>query len=697
MLKFFFFLAFSTLTVTGQFTTVVGDQYPYSVSATTTDSAGNTYVVGNRQGAPSPNLFVSKLDPNGTVLFTSTIGGTGSNVPAAIAVDQTRNIYIAGETNAIDFPLIHALQPQYYPLGADKGAPTDSGFIVKLSADGSTVLYSTYFGGTLGQSAITSLAIDANSNLYLTGWTLASDYPHTPGMPFGALSQNPQAPGAIIASISPGGDKILYAGAIPMATPSSNFCCFSLGIEWEGVAIAVDAAGNAYVAGNDASSSGYLPTTPGAFVQKGIGGFVAKINAGGTGLGYLTYIASGSAGTPPLASPGNTIQGMTADATGSVYLIGTTFDPNFPISAGAYQTTPSAGTTSGFVAKLNSDGSALDWATYFPLNLQAIALDGANNVWVTGKSFGPMPSPSLPNANNWTTGSEFVASLNSTGSALNYSALYPSGTVAQSLVIEPSGVICVAGQNGFISQIAPNTPPAMKIFGLQNAALGNFTNRVSPAEVVAIYGPGIGPATQVTAVTQNGFYPTSLGGVQVTANGVNIPLLYVSSNQINAVMPMSLAFNTSVAVHVTNSGVASPDFPLWIDYSAPLAFPVTLNQDRTINSQSNPATAGSIVSFWATGWQSNFAPLADGETATGAQDVCLGTCQASALGGAFRSFFPIAASVQYAGAAPTLVAGFTQFNVQVLNPVPGTLSYTIDVTNPATGATVSSGAWIKGN
>lgn len=692
MLKSAFCLAFSTLIVTGQFTTVVGDQYPYSVSAITTNSAGNTYVVGNRQGAPSPNLFVSKLDPNGTVLFTSFIGGTGSNVPAAIAVDQTGNIYIAGETTSIDFPLIHALQPQYYPLGPDKGAPTDSGFIVKLSADGSTVLYSTYFGGTLGQSAITSLAIDANNNLYLTGWTLSSDFPHTTGMPFGALSQNPQMPGAIIASISPDGDKILYAGAIPMATPCTANCLYT-GIQ--GVAIALDAAGNAYIAGNDPSSTAFLPTTPGAFVQKGIGGFVAKINAGGAGLGYLTYLASGFVGTPPLANPGNVVQGMVSDAAGNVYLIGNTIDPNFPVSAGAYQTTPSV--DSAFVAKLKSDGSALDWATYFSVNLQSIALDSANNVWVTGKSLGPMPSPPLPNANNWTTGPEFVASLNSTGSALNYSALYPSGTVAQSLAIEPSGVIHVAGQNGFISQIAPNTPPAMKIFGLQNAALGNFTDRVSPAEVVAIYGPGIGPATPVTAVPQNGFYPTSLGGVQVTANGVNIPLLYVSSNQINAVMPMSLAFNTSVAIHVTNSGAASPDFPLWIDYSAPLAFPVTLNQDGTINSQSNPAGAGSIVSFWATGWQSNFAPLADGQVATGAQDVCLGNCQASALNVSERAFFPVAATVQYAGAAPTLVAGITQFNVQVPNPVPGTLSYTIDVTNPVTGATVSSGAWIRGN
>ena len=71
----------------------------------------------------------------------------------------------------------------------------------------------------------------------------------------------------------------------------------------------------------------------------------------------------------------------------------------------------------------------------------------------------------------------------------------------------------------------------------QNAFGGNGTARVSPAEVVAIYGPGIGPATAVSATPTNGFYPTTLGGVEVSVNGTNIPLLYVSANQINAVIP----------------------------------------------------------------------------------------------------------------------------------------------------------------
>jgi hypothetical protein len=71
------------------------------------------------------------------------------------------------------------------------GVAIGSGFITKLSNDGTTVLYSTFFGGTLGQTAITSLSTDANDVLYVTGYTQASDFPHTAGMPFGTIIQSP--------------------------------------------------------------------------------------------------------------------------------------------------------------------------------------------------------------------------------------------------------------------------------------------------------------------------------------------------------------------------------------------------------------------------------------------------------------------------------------------------------------------------
>src|ERR1017187_10170218 len=573
-MQFVLLLVAASVATAGEFTTSIGGIYPYAVSTITTDSAGNTYVVGSRRLPGSPSLispfaagqadsdvFVTKIDPKGNVQFSDLFGGKGIDTGTAIAVDRSGNIYIAGITTSPDFPLSRALQTKMFPDSAG------SGFIVKLTNDGAAILYSTYFGGTLGQSAISSLATDANGNLYLTGYTQAADFPHTAGMPFGNITQSPASPGAIIASISAAGDKILYSGAIPLPTPCTlaDSSCISHGTEWEGVGIAVDAAGNAYVAGNDPGSTN-LPTTSGVLSPSGIGAFVAKVNAGGTGLGYLTYIGSGRVGNSPYFASENRLYAIAVDAAGNAYLAGQTFDPLFPATAGSLQpSNKSVNGTSGFLAKLKPDGSAMAWATYFQ-TAQSIAIDAGGNVWAIGATdYSP-----FPNSNGWSTGPEFLAEVDATGSKLTYSALYPSGTIAQSVALDPSGLVHVAGANGFVSAIAPGTAPAMKSFDFQNAAGGSVTARISPAEVIAIYGPGIGPGAAATATPANGFYPTTLAGVQVAINGVNIPLLYVSANQINAVAPMELPSDAAATVRVTNGTTVGPDYPVWIVASAPL-------------------------------------------------------------------------------------------------------------------------------
>jgi uncharacterized protein (TIGR03437 family) len=199
----------------------------------------------------------------------------------------------------------------------------------------------------------------------------------------------------------------------------------------------------------------------------------------------------------------------------------------------------------------------------------------------------------------------------------------------------------------------------MKISDFQNAAGGNVTARISPAEVIAIFGQGIGPATPVVATVANGFYPTTLGGVQVTINGVDMPLLYVSSSQINAVVPMAIASGAGATVRVVNGTSASPAYPVWIVATAAQAFPTVLNQDGTVNTPSNPAKSGSMVSIYATGWQSNFPGLADGQVATTMQDTC--PCQVTTLNAQNPSNF----TVLYGGTAPGFVAGVTQFNVHL--------------------------------
>jgi uncharacterized protein (TIGR03437 family) len=609
-MRFLLFLFIAGVSFAGQFTTSLGDSYPYVISAITTDSEGNTYIVGSRQlvaagtitlnsstnlGAGT-DVLVSKLDPSGNLLFTDTFAGKGADTGTAIALDASGNIYIGGTTTSPDFPLSEALQTQSNSIG--------TGFIIKLTNDGTTILYSTYFGGALGASSVSGLATDAKGNLYVTGLTGASDFPQTSGLPTVSLT----AAAVFVAEIPAAGGKILYSGAIG---PTGN-------VGFAG--IAVDPAGEAFLRYDTFNDNG----------------FVAKINSAGAGFGFS-----------PISFPG-TVDAITLDAAGNAYLA-----------------------TGGTIEKLSPTGTTA-WTFTMPQDSSpnSIALDASGNVWATGFT----SSATFPNANGWTTGTDFLAGVNASGSQLIYSALYPSLTVEQAVSVDALGLVHVAGKNAFVASIDPQAKPAKNIFALQNAFGANVTARLSPAEVVAIYGPGIGPATAVSATPTNGFYPTTLGGVEVSVNGTNIPLLYVSANQINAVFPMEVTPNTAATVRVTNGSAVSANYPVRIVGSSPKANPTVINQDGTINSLLNPAPGGSIVTFWVTGFQPSFAPLADGQVATVANnDACaleLGCAMTAQTVAYFHlGSFSVPTTVLYAGAAPGMVAGVTQFNLQVGTPV----------------------------
>lgn len=614
-MRFLVFLFIAEVSFAGQFTTSLGDSYPYVISAITTDSAGNTYVVGSRQlvtgGTVTLNsstnlgagtdVFVSKLDPSGNLLFTDTFAGKGVDTGTAITLDASGNIYIGGTTTSPDFPLSEALQTQSNSKG--------TGFIVKVSNDGTAILYSTYFGGVHGASSVSGLATDAKGNLYVTGLTGATDFPQSSGLPTVSLT----APAVFVAEMPAAGGKILYSGAIG---PTGN-------VGFAG--IAVDLAGEAFLRYNTYNDSGFL----------------AKINSAGAGFAFS-----------PISFPGT--NAITLDAAGNAYL-----------------------STGGTIEKLSPAGTAV-WTFTMPPNSSAnsIALDAGGNVWATGMT----ASATFPNVNGWTTGTDFVAGVNASGSQLIYSALYPSLTVEQAVSVDALGLVHVAGKNAFVASIDPQSAPAKNIFAFQNAFRGNVTARVSPAEVVAIYGPGIGPATTVSATPTSGFYPTTLGGVEVSVNGTNIPLLYVSANQINAVIPMGVAPNSAATVRVANGTAISADYPVRIIGSSPEAHPTVINQDGTINSLLNPAPGGSIVTFWVTGFQSSFAPLADGQVATVANNDacalapgCVFTAQTVAY--FHLGSFTVPTTVLYAGAAPGMVAGVTQFNLQVGTPTGTTDDY----------------------
>jgi uncharacterized protein (TIGR03437 family) len=671
------------------YTTYIGDANQYQVSAIATDANGNTYITGSRTiepGAPSPNgvgvtdVFVTKLDPSGNLTLLGTFSGKAIDRANGIAVDPSGNIYVVGNTTSTDFPLHHPLQSVAYTSG--QGIGNGTGFLMKLSADG-TVLYSTYLGGTAGYSSLASVAADAKGNAYVTGTTAAQDYPHTPGMPADYVSSFGiyDFSGAFFAKIDPAGSQILYAGALTGPVPGcqtnlEGSSCLLMSAPTSGAAIAVDPAGNAYIAG-DAGMA--LPTTTGALLTAGIGAFVAKVNSAGTGLVYVTYLGAGSLEPTVGTLATDFVSAIAADGAGNAYVSGFTADLAFPATAGAFQTKlaaaatpPFVGPYDAFVAKLNPTGSAMVWATYLggtnTDQAQTIAVDSTGNVWVSGTT----SSTDFPTTVSVAPGGgEFLAELNSTGSALSYSAMFPADTVAQALAVDAGDTVHIGGATGLISAFSPGSAPGQTstpwIFGIANAAGGVVLGRLAPGELISIYGMHLGPAAPVTATFDAaGFLPTTLGAVQVTINGTPAPLLYVSATQINAVVPVELTAGAAAELQIAQNGTPWPAFRVMVDIAAPQVFQnssgsaVAINQDGTLNSKTNPAPAGSYVSIWATG--TGYFPGSDGQMATGANQFCSLAGYCTIIDAAPGSS---AVNVPYIGAAPDTVNGVVQINFQV--------------------------------
>ena len=682
--------ALSATAWAGEFSTFIGDTSEYKVARIVADAAGNTYVGGSRGLTGGGfEVFVMKLDATGQIVLFNTLSGKGSDMVNDVALDGVGNVYVAGATTSTELPLHGPYQNSSGP-----------GFIAKFSADLGQVLYATYF-----PAAIQALAVDAAGNMYVTGTTNLSSYPVTAGLPAGPVSVGlGSASGAFVTKLSAAGDHVIYSALMSGGNKPCGCCssCFTSPRNTVGVSITVDAGGNAYFAGNTDTSN--IPTTAGAFLSTGTGAFVGKINAAGTAMVYLTYIGATNFPLSPNTNAANIARAVAVDTAGNAYVTGSTFDPSFPATPGAYQTTlagPGAsgylgGPADAFVAKLNPSGTAMVWATYLGGagvdSADAMVLDGSGNAWVVGTT----ASADFPNAQGWSSGGNFVAAVSASGAKLAYVARYPSGASSQSLAMDGSGTVHLAGPEGLVSTLIPGGTPVSRIFGVGNAAYGLIGGQFTGGEVISIYGPHIGLTPPVTVPPSNGAMPTGIPGLQVQAiyesalgaQPMPVPLLYVSDSQINAVVPSFLS--GLVGLRVVKGGSSTPDFPLASVAAVPEIFrnadgsAVAVNQDGSYNSQSNPATAGSTVSIWTTG-VGFFGGTAAGKIAVSARD--LHCCSVEMGQGTY---------VSYAGDTPGTVAGVIQINFAIPPLAPGfTYPLAAPITVTANGTSSNSATvWV---
>jgi Beta-propeller repeat len=326
------------------------------------------------EAPPLPDAFVAKFSPSGALIYATYLGGKDYDSALSIAVDASGNAIVAGQTKSANFPVTLGALKTTPPAGTTGGI-----FIAKLNPAGTGLVFATFFGGS-GEDSVTSIATDSAGMVYLTGGTKSGDFPVTTG----ALGQGSSG-GVFAAKLSADGSSLLYSAILGGTTNDS------------GTGIAVDEAGNAYVAGYTSSTN--FPVTAGAFQKHSnatLFGFVSKLNDDASALLYSTLLSGSDVSMP---------RGRVAiDAAGEVALTGLTIAKDFPVTDGAFQKTL-AGSQNAFVTKFNATLSALVFSTYLggTGDDQGVGIveDATGNVWAAGSTNStdfPITTPELARA-----------------------------------------------------------------------------------------------------------------------------------------------------------------------------------------------------------------------------------------------------------------------------------------------------------
>ncbi len=487
------------------------------------DATGNTYVTGTTTSVDFPttpgayrtlsgdqDAFVTKLSPTGAVLYSTYLGGPCSDIGNAIAVDAAGNAYVTGRAHELCY----------------FGEASSGVLVAKLGPTGA-VLYSLVFGGTLvDTSAGKAIAVDTAGHAYVTGVTSSVDFPTTPG----AFRTDPCpdiyiAAGftdGFVAKVSPDGGSLVY----------STFLCGN-GPDWPS-GIALDAAGNVYVAGTTGADD--FPTVnPLQAVShtypSGSTGFVSKLSADGSHLIYSTYLGG---------SIFDTIRGLAVDGQGNVYVTGVTTSQDFPTTPGVLQ--ENRGNlfcldefcTDAFVTKINATGSAIVYSTYLygegNDSGSGIAVDTAGNAYVVGTTsslFFPIADAFQPTSKVRGPSDAFVAKLNPDGTRLVYSSyLGGSGGASPSTGDDEGSAIAVdAAGNAYVAGFTksydfPTTPGTFQPT-LGGGVCDYFGGPCGDAFVAKITagGPGAAAPTSLSVTTTE-----TVPGGTLTANWAGIPI-----------------------------------------------------------------------------------------------------------------------------------------------------------------------------
>jgi hypothetical protein len=412
------------------YATYLGGSLDDHIHAIAIDAAGNVYVAGETWSSNFPtqsaysgahpsgtndDAFVTKLNPTfTTVLFTTFLIGSSTDVGTSICLDASGNVYVGGWTYSSNFPIVGTV------FQSNFGGLQD-GFVAKLSGATGAVIYSTYLGGS-GTDLVTAIKVDSGDNVRITGYTSSTNFPTTSG----AYQSSFQGGyyDAFYSILSPTGSTLTYSTYLG-GTGSDLANALALGSD-----------GSAYIAGGTNSTN--FPLVNSVMPYGGAGdAFVVTFGPSNT-LTFATYLGGSSF---------DSAYAITTDSSG-IYVAGSTTSIDFPVTASAVQAVNN-GYYDVFVAKIS--GSTLLYATYLGGSLSdqanGIVVDPSENAYVTGYTYSTDFPTQLGLEPDAGLQEGILFALNPSGSALLYSTYFggSAADLGEGIVYAGAGAVYVAG------------------------------------------------------------------------------------------------------------------------------------------------------------------------------------------------------------------------------------------------------------
>ena len=476
------------------------------------------------------------IDP--VVSYSTYYGGGGLDAAWSVAVDTNGFVYVAGESMA-GMPTSNGTLTNQYG-GAGTGFHGDA-FVAKFDNRASRVIYLTYLGGALDDVGL-SLAVDAEGNAYVTGYTDSTDFPCQSAM-FNHISGVPYPPpvnvypvDAFVTKLGPRGTNLIY----------STY----LGGGWVdvGLGIAVDPAGCAYVAGYTQSTNFPTANVSGGFANYGGNqdAFVAKFAPSGSSLVYSMYLGGTNA---------DQANSIAADGVGLAYVTGYTYSTNFPVTANVAQPWL-AGGQDAFVAVVGPTGDHLVTSTYLGGSGDNagshIALDGDLNIYLTGATKSDPGFPVTPGA-------------------LNRSGLFWSGDGGANWSLSSTGLQSVTVWSLAVDPLTPARVYAGTARGVArsldggaswNTALSVSVTNPAPAPAIAIgsvLSVVIDPLglTNIYAGTTQGVFKSFDAGIRWSLSSTGLNVSSALKLAIDPVTPATIYAGGSAGVYASTNGATN--------------------------------------------------------------------------------------------------------------------------------------------